>query len=139
MQANALLKRWNFPDSQGNVYFGAAVGDRGHSLYKFDIDWEDRRYYIAAAHEQAYRDADNSVSVGGDRAWDMSKLRLGYAPYVAESGQLHTWFMLQYSRNSLAPKPDALTPLMRIFYQNVLFEIGSSFRGDAYLTLMTHL
>lgn len=31
-----------------------------------------------------------------------------------------------------------ITPLLRFFYKNVLWEIGSSFQSDFYLTLMVH-
>lgn len=130
-QVNVLAKRFNMPASQGNIYLGAGVGDKDHSLFRIDADWEDRKYYIASAYEKVFERSNRKAEV--------SKVRLGFAPYVADSGMIHSWLIMQYSRNSIAEPRDSVTPILRLFHRNVLFEIGSSFRGDAFLTLMTHI
>jgi len=130
-QVNVLAKRFNMPASQGNIYLGAGVGDKDHSLFRVDADWEDRKYYIASAYEKIFERSNRKA--------EMTKARVGFAPYVAESGMIHSWLIMQYSRNSMSEYKDTVTPILRIFHRNVLFEIGSSFRGDAFLMLMTHI
>ena len=66
-------------------------------------------------------------------------MRAGLAPYVAGSGDFHSWLILQYENNSAMRERDSLTPLFRGFYKNVLFEAGYSFNNEFNFTLMIHL
>ena len=129
-QVNFLLKRWNNYDSQGNVYAGVGYGDHETASYQFEADWEDREYYIAAQYQALDFDVGETMEV--------QKFRLGAAPYVGKSGDLHSWFILQYAKNTALEDEDSLTPILRLFYQTVLMEVGYSFDGDFSLGLMFH-
>lgn len=96
--------RWNYPDSQANLYLnggaGAAFVD-GHpqpaTWGGASIDWEDRRWYAQAG---------TSDQVVADRPDRLSQsARLGVAPYVAEAGELHSWMMLQSTGRPLLSGP----------------------------------
>ena len=64
--------------------------------------------------------------------------RYGFAPFVAGMNELQSWLILQAMYVEDQSKEVIITPMLRFFYKNVLWEIGSSTRGQSYLTLMVH-
>lgn len=133
---NFLAKRWLQNDSQGNLYVGAHGGryednqDNGAvgSLMAMG-DWESREHYILAKTKSYFYDNKEELSY---------LFRYGFAPYVAGMNELQTWLILQTFYFSEQSREAIITPLMRFFYKNVLWEIGYSTRGQSYLTLMVH-
>lgn len=126
--------RWNYPDSQANLYLNGGAGSAfvdGHARPSAwggaSIDWEDRRWYAQAGT------SGQVVADGPDRL--SQSARLGVAPYVAEAGQLHSWLMLQVDRSPSSERTWTLTPLLRQFYGDYLWEAGVSTRGDVLLNL----
>jgi hypothetical protein len=68
----------------------------------------------------------------------MTQLRLGFSPFETDFDKLQNWFMLQLvSMPSIEPKV-VITPMLRFFYHNVLWEFGSSTQGNWMLNLMVH-
>ena len=135
-QFNFLLKRWNEADSQANLYLSGAYGlestagtTSGAALAAIEADWETRRYYISGKY-QAIR--------LGTGPLDYARARVGYAPYLAEFNELHTWLMIQaeYQPNTLGSVQ--VTPLLIFFYQNVLWEVGASTTGNWMFNFMVH-
>ena len=128
VQYNRLLKRWNGPASQANVYLKSGVGvatqagDAGGAAFSgFAADWETRRHFVS--YETRLLGAD-----GIDGQFKQSA-RVGVAPYVAEFGSLHTWLMLQVDHAPDAQDPVDVKPLVRFFKGTSLLEVGSSLRG----------
>ena len=125
VQYNRLIKRWNTPTSQANLYFKAAAGQADPFGDGADVeaagfvgvaaDWETRRWFVsyeARAYDLGFtQDARQSA-------------RIGVAPYIGDYGDLHTWLMLQVENNPEADTPTTLTPLVRFFYDVQLLEIG---------------
>ena len=125
VQYNRLVKRWNTPGSQANLYFKAAAGQADPFGDGADVeaagfvgvaaDWETRRWFVsyeARAYDLGFtQDARQSA-------------RIGVAPYIGDYGDLHTWLMLQVENNPEADTPTTLTPLVRFFYDVQLLEIG---------------
>lgn len=140
-QANFLLKRWNELDSQGNVYLSA-----GHGLEKskvnssfenvtglaLETDWESRKFYVSFREDVLISHKNSSQNVY------QSKVRAGFAPYLAEFDEMNAWFILQADTSKKANKDFRLTPFVRFFYKNVLTEFGVSSKGDAQFNLMVH-
>ncbi|MBK8197816.1 MAG: hypothetical protein IPK75_05545 [Acidobacteria bacterium] len=133
LQYNRLVRRWNAPQSQGNVYFklGAGVADPFEggdaelaSFAGLAADWETRRLFVS--YDVRARDfgPDESVS---------HSARIGAAPYVAEFGDLHTWLMLQVDNNPEADEPVTLTPLVRLFQGPFLLEAGYTLEEEEFL------
>ncbi|MEO1643028.1 MAG: hypothetical protein AAFR74_06790 [Pseudomonadota bacterium] len=124
LQYNRLVKRWNTPDSQANLYLklGAgqadAFGNSEESLAGFvglAADWETRRWFVSyegRAHDYGFD--QHAMQMG----------RLGVAPYVGDYGDLHTWLMLQVEHDPEADTPVTATTLIRFFYDVQLLEIG---------------
>lgn len=136
-QLNYLVKRWNLPDAQANVYAYGSYGAMsflnqtfGAGLAGFETDIEDRRLYASLKYE---------------KMWDRTKTnfyhgsaRLGAAPYAAEFNEIAAWFMLQYDYHPQLSKKFELTPLVRLFYRSVLLEVGVSTQADWMLNFMFH-
>ena len=104
-----LLKRWNMPKAQGNAYVYGGIGDNSYHGGG-QIDYETRKIYTLYSY--------NYFKIG-DKNFNNSKMRLGYAPYEGGYSELNTWFILEYNTDV-----ESLTPILRFFYKNVLWEVG---------------
>ena len=54
------------------------------------------------------------------------KIKLGIAPYIGDYGDLHTWLMIEINNYPESADVLTITPLVRLFYQTHLIEIGSN-------------
>ena len=138
-QFGFLLKRWNELDSQANLYLvighGGEVKKRSFkdvTQLKVETDWESRKFYISFAQSALIDHKKTSRTI------HHSKLRAGFAPYLAEFNELNSWFILEANHMNKAQRDIELTPLIRLFYKNVLIEAGSSFQGDVQFNFMVH-
>lgn len=134
VQMNNLLKRWNKPNSQANLYLKSAIGvaysDYGNFDGEADIaaftgvaaDWEDRRHFIS--YENRYTEA------GEIDDFFMQSAHVGWAPYEGDYGDLHTWLMLQIEHKPEGRDQYTLTPMVRLFKGVHLLEAGMSNRGE---------
>jgi hypothetical protein len=122
-----LAKRWFGKDYQGNLYFhggiGVASGVYGNPLRDetavhggIMADWETRSLF--AGYRSRYLDAGHF----GDQF--MHAARVGYAPYEGDSGDLHTWLMLEIDHRPAEEVPITATPLVRLFKGPLLLEVG---------------
>jgi hypothetical protein len=137
---NHLLWRFNGDDSQANIYLHGGVGavdqewgKRGtHALYMggAEVDWETRSLYTAIKRYQFHAPGKLDLS--------MTQARLGISPFYADFNSLQSWFMLQFMHIDQVVEEVMITPMVRFFYHNVLWEMGSSTRGDWMLNLMVH-
>ena len=137
-QLNRLVKRWNKPSSQANIYGRIALGkvfdDTSGPLKRDDDealflgvsgDWETRRYFVSAAAEHWEN--------GRFGEFSNFHARLGIAPYVANTGALHTWFMVEaYNRPENRDKSGAIA-IVRFFKGPALVEIGVDDGGEPLL------
>jgi hypothetical protein len=126
---NRLVKRWNAPGSQANLYVLGGLGiarDEDDSNLAATLgtqaDWESRRYFTSY---------ENRIIEAGDveRSF-MHKARIGVAPYVAEYGSVHSWLMLQVDHRPGMADSFEVTPLIRLFNAQLLGEFGVSNRGN---------
>ncbi len=136
---NFLLKRWNELDSQANVYLSMGHGGEkvNHSLkdtsfLAFETDWESRKYYVSFREEalMTYKKRASNLY--------MSKVRMGFAPYLAEFNELNSWFILEAIKQNKNKDSFMLTPFVRLFYRNVLVELGVSQKGESQFNFMIH-
>lgn len=138
LKLNGLLWRDNGESHQANLYFHGGVGfidqnERGsRGLYNFGVeaDWETRVLYTSLKHLRypGARNAELSVS----------QARVGFSPKEAPFESLQTWFIVQGMVIQDVEDRVMIMPMLRFFYQNVLWEVGSSTRGDWMLNLMVH-
>lgn len=133
LQYNRLVRRWNAPQSQGNLYlklgagaadpFGSEDADFG-SFAGIAADWETRRVFVS--YDARARD------FGGDESLSHAA-RVGLAPYVAEFGALHTWAMVEVENNPEADNPVTITPLLRLFKGPLLVEAGYTLEEEEFM------
>jgi hypothetical protein len=137
IQHNWLLKRWNLPTAQANLYAGIGAGvaweDGGGSgpagIGFFRADYETRRVYTAF---------DAKLVGSPDVSRGVFSTEAGIAPYKAEFDQLNTWFILQAEYVSGMEDKLELIPKVRFFKGPYFLELGSTLRGQPVVNLMIH-
>ncbi len=122
---NTLIHRWNLPDGQANIFnsTGAGIADgdgktRGAAWSSMMADYETRRVYSSYEVRGMFAD-DINASV-----WQ--RARVGVAPYLANYDDIATWFMVQVDDHPSKTDTYVVTPLVRLFYQSSLVEVGYS-------------
>ncbi len=134
---NHLLKRFNGKDSQANIYLHSGLGHAENAVLKnrlgwmggVEADWETRTLFTSLKYlHYGTSQSDHPVIVG----------RLGFSPFKADFNSLQSWAMLQVWSDPVTSREVKVTPLLRFFYQNVLWEMGASTKGDMMLNLMVH-
>ncbi|NNU16535.1 hypothetical protein HK107_09405 [Parvularcula sp. ZS-1/3] len=140
-QATFLGKRWFGENYQANIYpvlgLGHAEGidDREglSGLAGFAgvlADWETRRLFVS------YRNRVLDAGELGDQF--MQAARVGWAPYEGDTGDLHTWLMIEVDHRPQNDEPVGITPLVRFFKGAALFEAGWSITDDQPLINFTY-
>lgn len=135
---NRLLRRWNEIDSQANVYVSAGLGGRHDSrdddavagLFAFEADYETRRFYSVLGFE--------GLQSPSDVDFNRLRGRLGFSPYKAPIDALQTWIVAQLDYMPEMEDEVSVTPLLRLFYNNLALEVGASVKGDLFLAGMAH-
>ncbi|MBY0386176.1 hypothetical protein K2X05_13545 [bacterium] len=138
VELNGLLKRWNGEDSQANVYVLTGVGaywdnqreDSFASKWGVQADYETRQFYTLAQFVSWHSDQIDS---------NYALYRLGFAPFTAGHNELNIWCIAQFDYNKDMRNEVQITPFLRFYFKNVLWEVGSSLRGNFYGQFMVHL
>jgi hypothetical protein len=124
-QLNALIKRWNLPDGQGNIFnmTGAGLARQGSrsepaAWTTLLADYETRRIFISYEARFMYaRDIESSV---WQRAYG------GFALYLANYDQLNTWALIRVDHHPAKHDHFVVTPVIRFFYKTIWLEVGYS-------------
>lgn len=143
-RANFLVQRWNNEESQGNVYFSLGAGIEKYDSKNYDAvlaeliaDWESRKYLVAIEEQYFQRKNQNNPLLAHEN-YNKSKLRLGFAPFLADYNDLNVWYIAEF--NSTSEKPQIqTTQFMRFFIKNILWEVGAGFDGSFTFNFMLHL
>lgn len=129
---NLLIKRWNGPSYQANIYGLSSIGvniDSKKSMYNVGLhsDWENRRFMVM--HMIEYCSFNEST---------MNSVRLAFTPKITDYRGTAVWLIAQYSNNSFDNKNnESIMPVIRILKRNYLVEFGANSK-ETFLTLMTH-
>lgn len=137
LQHNWLLKRWNLPEAQANLYFGLGAGaakQDGESfapagLGFFRADYETRRIYTAF---------ESKLIGSEDVSRGVTSLSFGVAPYKAEFEELNTWLIVQLEHVSGMEDDLDVIPKIRLFKGPYFLELGCSLDGDPLVNFMIH-
>lgn len=137
---NHLLWRHNGEDSQANIYLLSGIGVVDSEIERratrevymggAEVDWETRTLFTALKYYQFSSPAVTDLS--------MAQARIGFSPFESGFEQLQSWFMVQAMIMPEVESQVIITPMLRFFYKNVLWEIGSSTRAEWMLNLMVH-
>ena len=140
-QATYLVNRWFGENYQANIYAfaGAGVisgvdlnplGAEPAGFIGLLADWETRRLFAS------YR-----TGVIDGRGIDekfMQAARIGIAPYEGDTGDLHTWLMIEVDHRPDNADKIGVTPFIRFFKGAALFEFGWSVTDDQPLVNFTY-
>ncbi len=135
---NRLLKRWNEADSQANIYIVGGIGMRHENDGDEDpaahagmqADYETRQLYTQLSGETLR----SPEGVNFNRL----RTRAGFAPHRAEIDQLQLWIVGQLDYMPEMEERVTLTPFIRLFYNNIALEFGSSTKGEIMVGGMAH-
>ena len=124
-QLNTLLKRWNLPEGQGNIFAMTGAGEARQGSRNEPAAWltllgdyETRRVFFSYESRFMYaRDIEKS-------AWQ--RAYAGFAPYLADYEQLNTWLLLRVDHHPAKNDHFVVTPLVRFFYKTIWLEAGYS-------------
>ena len=140
-QIGWLVKRWNFPEAQGNSYL---LGGIGHGLLKqnreseitgnmyrlgMQLDYETRRIYTFIRYVE-HRFFKNNKKIS-----DQLILAGGLAPYLGEFDELNSFVILKMTADDFFDKI-TLILMLRFFYKNLLWEIGQDINGKPQFNFM---
>jgi hypothetical protein len=119
-----LLKRWNMPHAQANVWFvgglGAVRGNdfsgtRAMATPGIQVDYETTRFY-ASAFGRLYR----AEGINHDYA----AARLGFSFYEADYDEIQPWVVLEARRMRGLSDQTELTPMLRLIHNRYFVEAG---------------
>lgn len=124
-QLNMLLKRWNLPNGQGNIFSmtGAGVARQGidnqtAAWAGLLADYESRRVFFSYEPRLMY--AGNIEKSFWQRTY------AGFAPYLADYEQLNTWLLIRADHHPAKKDHFVVTPVIRFFYKTIWLEAGYS-------------
>jgi hypothetical protein len=137
IQHNWLLKRWNLPSAQANIYSGIGAGLAGEvgdgaapaGIGFFRADYETRRIYTAL---------DAKLVESEDVSRGVFSAAVGIAPYKAEFDQLNTWLILQVEHVTGMEDKIDIIPKVRFFKGPYFLELGSTLSGKPVINFMIH-
>jgi hypothetical protein len=125
-----LLKRWNAPHAQANLWFQGGIGalqgederaskDANFSKIVFtpgvQFDYETTRIYFQAAH-RLYRASDINH--------DYTSVRAGFSFYESDYDKTQPWLIVEArNMNGLSDKIE-VTPMLRLINKSFFVEVG---------------
>ena len=125
-----LLKRWNAPHAQANLWFQGGIGalqgedklvgenrdfDKVMITPGVQFDYETTRIYFQAAH-RLYRATDINH--------DFTSVRAGFSFYESDYDKTQPWLILEArNMNGLSEKVE-ITPMLRLINKNFFVEAG---------------
>lgn len=133
-----LVNRWNGKDYQANIYFYGGIGlAKKNGLNAIageaaiEADYETRKVYFSGKA--------SVVAAKGFDALAVYQLRAGFAPYEGGYDEIQTWLIAQAQYLPLAKNEQVrVGPVLRVFYRNVLTEMGVSAQGTWNFNFMVH-
>jgi hypothetical protein len=131
-----LLKRWNFPAAQLNIWLPIGAGeihgnDFSGSKMAFtpglQMDFETQRIYFAANY-RAYR-AD-------DINHDFSSVRGGFSFYETGYNETQPWLVVEARRMHDLSDETEITPMLRLINKRYFVELGYSNMDETRFNIM---
>jgi hypothetical protein len=137
-RVNFLVKRWNMPAAQANIFAWGGLGSARGSDFEgnktaanagFQMDAESLRYYASLKSDWQY--------ASGAFSHRIDTLQLGIAPYKHDYRKLATWILVQ-GRNYTGGLYDGIESalLLRFFRGPVWIEAGATADGEPQAMIM---
>jgi hypothetical protein len=119
-----LLKRWNLPEAQANVWFigglGAITGNDFDGMKTMatpgiQLDYETTRFYVSA-QARLYRAAGINH--------DFVSARAGFSFYEVDYDEVQPWFVVEARRMKGLSEKTEVTPMLRLIHNRYFVEAG---------------
>lgn len=119
-----LVKRWNAPHSQANLWFVAGAGPvRGNDFAGtrtmlapgVSADWETTRLYVSAT-ARLYRARHINH--------DYAAVRAGFSFYEADYDETQPWLIVEARRMRGLSDETEITPMLRLIHSRYFVEFG---------------
>jgi hypothetical protein len=128
---NGLIKRWNMPHAQANLWFQGSIGEAS-GLYdgfaytpslQFDAETI-RLYFLAKAR----------LIRANDMNYDTAVVQAGFSFYEASFDETQPWFVLEAKTMRNTEPSLQITPAIRLINKNYFFELGvtNPFQGESF-------
>lgn len=135
-----LLKRWNQPHSQANLWFVGGIGDM--RMHERDVDeysnrlaaspgiqadYETTRLYFSGMHRLYRASAVNH---------DYSAVRAGFSFFEAEYEDTQPWLLIEARDMKRMSDRIEVTPMLRLINRNFFIEAGANNFGQPRFNFM---
>jgi len=135
-----LLKRWNMPEAQANLWFIGGIGDLRYKDHEQDersnlpaatpgiqADYETTRLYFSAL-QRLYR------ASGIDH--DYSSVRAGFAFFEPHYESTQPWLIIEARKMHDLSESTEVTPMLRLINRNYFIEAGANNFGQPRFNFM---
>lgn len=131
-----LVKRWNMPEAQANIWFIGGVGETTGNYFSgtkatvspgIQADYETTRLY-ASAYARVYV-ADGITN-------NIVSARTGFSFYEVNYDETQPWLILEARRMSMVSTQYEITPMMRLIHNRFFVEAGANLHGQPRLNFM---
>ncbi len=117
-----LIKRWNMPGAQANLWFTGGIGeshgdDQSGFAYtpSVQFDWETKRLYFLAKARMVRAPGMN---------FDSATLQSGFSFYETGFDETQPWFVLETRTMNNMDPAFQVTPMLRFINKNYFLEVG---------------
>lgn len=131
-----LVKRWNLPDAQANIWFLGGLGNvtgndfsgsKAMASPGIQVDYETTRIYVSATTRLYRADGINH---------DYASARLGFSFYEVDYDEIQPWLIVEARRmNGLSDKTE-VTPMLRLIHNRYFVELGVNNSSQARINFM---
>ena len=131
-----LLKRWNFPQAQANIWFLGGlgpvtgndfVGSKLMASPGVQADYETTRVYASATARLYRADSINH---------DFASARLGFSFYEVDYDEIQPWFVVEARRMTDLSNSTEITPMLRLIHNRFFLELGVSNSSQGRINFM---
>lgn len=131
-----LLKRWNLPEAQANVWLQAGLGMvKGNDFSGtrtlvspgIQVDYETTRLYVSA-NARLYR-------AKGIRH-DYASVRAGFSFYEVDYDEVQPWLIVEARRMRGLSDKTEITPMLRLIHKRYFVEVGVNNAKQARFNFM---
>jgi len=131
-----LIKRWNMPNAQANIWFIGGVGETTGSFFNgakatvspgMQADYETTRLY-ASANARIY--------VADGISNNIVSARTGFSFYEANYDETQPWLIVEARRMSMVSNAYEVTPMLRLIHNRFFVEAGANLDGQPRVSFM---
>ncbi|MES2952614.1 MAG: hypothetical protein V4858_29145 [Pseudomonadota bacterium] len=131
-----LLRRWNMPEAQANIWFTGGLGNISGNDFSgsrtmaspgLQVDYETTRVYASATARLYRADGINH---------DYTSARVGFSFYAVDYDQIQPWLILEVRRMRDLSDQTEVTPMLRLIHKRYFVELGVNTASQARMNFM---